>query len=363
MKNNKKISCLMMCLLMVLSFVGTTWAQEEEEDLPEAAVAPMAVLGEVSDIQKQIIFNSFLDKLTANYDLISQAQFARAQEKAFEALEEAECTEEICIRKIQEILQIENLFILQIIKEDGDTQLSITLIGLDKKKVKSDYCEGCKTAELNRRVAKLLEQLIGKKPLTPAPSAAAPVAAAPVVPPPSPKEDLPPEEAPSGLRQVISFQWEYASFQVSNWFPEANGREFVVTWIMIGLEYGIRMGRHYGAFRILNGTPDVGDALYFNGDRGLTALGFHSVDTIGIYYTPFFGHGWVGGLGYQQLTLGMGTEPLNGEVQLDQTLIVSSPLVDAGYQIGGTVSSFFGLVKVGLFNFEAFLKASIGYQF
>ena len=41
-----------------------------------------------------------------------------------------ECTEEQCIRKIQEMLQVERIFIFQIIKEGDIIQLGLNLISL-----------------------------------------------------------------------------------------------------------------------------------------------------------------------------------------------------------------------------------------
>lgn len=45
-------------------------------------------------------------------------------------------SEDRCFRMIQEVLRVERLFILQIIREDSLTQLSLTLIFLDDKRVK-----------------------------------------------------------------------------------------------------------------------------------------------------------------------------------------------------------------------------------
>lgn len=64
--------------------------------------------------------------------------------------------------KIQEILQIENLFHLEVIGEEGDTQLNLKWVNLDEKRNREDYCEGCKTKELIKRVVELVEKLVGK---------------------------------------------------------------------------------------------------------------------------------------------------------------------------------------------------------
>ena len=80
----------------------------------------------------------------------------------FQELEYEECSEDVCIMRVQEMLQVENVFHLQVIGEGDDTQLSLSWRTLDEKRKETDYCEGCKTKELNQRVVGLVEKLVGK---------------------------------------------------------------------------------------------------------------------------------------------------------------------------------------------------------
>ena len=98
--------------------------------------------------------------MTKYFRLVPKDKFEEAQEQAFEELEYEECTEEQCIMMIQEILQVENVFSLQLIAEGIDTQLSLTWIGLGEKKVLTDYCEDCKTKELNSKIELLVKNLV-----------------------------------------------------------------------------------------------------------------------------------------------------------------------------------------------------------
>ena len=109
-----------------------------------------------------IITNKFLDELSNDYDIVPQEEYEKAEEQAFQELEYEECTEEQCIRLIQEMLQVENMFKLELIREDSDTQVSLTLIDVDKKLVKSDFCENCKTSDLIKVVSKLYKDLKAK---------------------------------------------------------------------------------------------------------------------------------------------------------------------------------------------------------
>ena len=155
--NQSIFKATILLAVCIASWWGPVMAQEFS---PQAAVAPIAVLGEIPEVQRQIIFNSFLAQLSQYYELISQTQFQKAQDVAFEELDAESCTEEQCIRRIQEILQIESLFALQILRDGKDTQLSLTLVDLDKKRVVSDYCQGCDTKQLNDHIAKLVEKLV-----------------------------------------------------------------------------------------------------------------------------------------------------------------------------------------------------------
>ena len=128
-----------------------------------AAVAPISYLGDISRTQQGIIFNTFIGQVAEFYDLVSQEEYQRAEEQAFQSTDSGQCTEERCIRAIQEFLQIENIFFLQMIRDAEDTQLSVTLFTLDKRIPKSEYCEACGTRELNERIEQLLDGVINRR--------------------------------------------------------------------------------------------------------------------------------------------------------------------------------------------------------
>ena len=218
----KAASLFLLGLLSLYVFVPSLWAQGK----PQAAVSPVAVLGDVPEVQKQIVFNSLLTQLTQYYDLISQEQFLKAQDSAFEALEGKNCTEDQCIQKIQEILQIENMFILQILRDGTDTQLSLTLVTLEKKLVESDFCLNCNTRELNQKVSELVRKIVGSPP--PPATAIQPPPASSVqgekmveqpkikekpAPPPEPEIELP--EPPKKQGESSNLIWHVAALSLT----------------------------------------------------------------------------------------------------------------------------------------------------
>ncbi len=147
----------LLIIFLILLLYSPLLGQSER---PETIVVPVGTLGDISDSRKQIIQNTLSQELTKYFRLVPKDKFEEAQEQAFEELEYEECTEEQCIMMIQEILQVENVFSLQLIAEDIDTQLSLTWIGLGEKKVLTDYCEDCKTKELNSKIELLVKNLV-----------------------------------------------------------------------------------------------------------------------------------------------------------------------------------------------------------
>ena len=118
-------------------------------------------MGDVSDTRKQILQNTLENELKTHFRLVPQQKFEEVQEKVFEELEYEECTEDQCIMMIQEMLQVENVFHLQVIGEGSDTQLSLGWRTLDEKRNEEDYCEGCGTGELRKMIGVLVEKLVG----------------------------------------------------------------------------------------------------------------------------------------------------------------------------------------------------------
>ncbi len=147
-------------ILIILSILLLSSPLFGQTERPETIVIPVGTLGDISDSRKQIIQNTLSQELTKYFRLVPQDKFEEAQEQAFEELEYEECTEDQCIMMIQEILQVENVFSLQLVEEDGDSQLSLTWVGLEEKKVLTDYCEGCKTKELNSKIELLVKNLV-----------------------------------------------------------------------------------------------------------------------------------------------------------------------------------------------------------
>ncbi|MBC8257819.1 MAG: hypothetical protein H8E38_02285 [SAR324 cluster bacterium] len=126
-----------------------------------AALTPMGALGEFSEMEKQIIFNSLQESLSTHYALASQKAFEAALTQAFEELDYDECTEDQCFALIQQILQVDNLFLFNMTREGNFTQLSLTRVDLDSQRlVRTAFCEDCSIGQLNMKVEGLVLKLI-----------------------------------------------------------------------------------------------------------------------------------------------------------------------------------------------------------
>ena len=136
---------------------------EEPQEKPQGIVIPVSSLGDVSETRQQILQNSLEDELKEHFTLISQERFEEAQEKAFEELDYEECTEDQCIMLIQEMLQVENVFHLQVIGEGSNTQLSLSWRTLDVNKKETDTCLDCDTFDLDKKIMGIVDRLLFNK--------------------------------------------------------------------------------------------------------------------------------------------------------------------------------------------------------
>ena len=134
-----------------------------QSEKPQTIIIPTGSLGEMSKIRIKILEKTLESKLDDYFAIVPKELFEEAQEQAFQEMDSDECTEDQCILMIKEILQIENAFKMDLLSEDGDTQISITWNDQDQKRVEEDYCEGCKTKELRLMIGGLVDKLVKGK--------------------------------------------------------------------------------------------------------------------------------------------------------------------------------------------------------
>ncbi|MCH8843163.1 MAG: hypothetical protein IID61_09315 [SAR324 cluster bacterium] len=159
---------------LILAGLGLPATVSGQTEKPVAALARVAVLGDISEVQQRILATRVESFLSDRFELISQEEYQAAEDAAFASLDLDQCTEETCIRVIQDFLQVERLFFLQVLREGSFTVLSITLYTGDTRRTVDDTCDNCSISQLYSKVEILALRLIGEE---------APVAAAPEPPP------------------------------------------------------------------------------------------------------------------------------------------------------------------------------------
>ena len=148
-------------LLIILSILLLSSPLFGQSEKPKAIIIPTGSLGDISKTRIKILDKTLESKLDDYFAIVPKDMFEEAKEEAFQELEDEECTEDQCVMKIQEILQVENAFKMQLIMDGQDTQISITWNNQEEKRVEEDYCEGCKTKDLRKMIGVLVEKLVG----------------------------------------------------------------------------------------------------------------------------------------------------------------------------------------------------------
>ena len=146
--------------LFLMSFLLTLTFSLQAEDKPRAALAPVAALGEISAAQSTLIYNSLRGELSGKYELVSASDYEEAEMVAFEELEAEECTAENCVKLVQEFLQLESLFVLQLTEVNRLFQISLTEYLLDANRTTTNECAGCSANELLSRIRQLSQNFI-----------------------------------------------------------------------------------------------------------------------------------------------------------------------------------------------------------
>ena len=97
-------------LLIIFSILLLSSPLFGQSGKPKAIIIPTGSLGDISKTRIRILEKTLESKLDDHFAIVPKEIFEEAKEKAFEELDYNECTEDRCIMKIQELLQVENAF-------------------------------------------------------------------------------------------------------------------------------------------------------------------------------------------------------------------------------------------------------------
>ena len=151
---------LIILLSILLLFTSPLFGQSER---PETIIIPVSGIGEISKSRKLILQNKLTNKLKQYFRIVPQEKYEQVLEQVFEELEYEECSEDTCIMRVQEMLQVENVFHLQLIGEGNDIQLNLKWTTLEEKRNEEYFCEKCSTKDLYYKLEGLVEKLVGNQ--------------------------------------------------------------------------------------------------------------------------------------------------------------------------------------------------------
>jgi hypothetical protein len=122
-------------LIILISFLLLSSPVIGQSGKPLGVIFPPTIMGNVSESRQQILLNTLDDEISQYFDVSPRTNVSSG-----------------------ELPLVEDVFQLQIVEEDGDTQLSLRWTSGNERKVETILCGGCKTIELNGK----LEELVGK---------------------------------------------------------------------------------------------------------------------------------------------------------------------------------------------------------
>ena len=333
-------------LIRELFLISLAFAQERK---PPALINKLVTLGPIEEVQKQIVFNHLQAVLSEKFELVSQRRFEEAQNKAFEELDYDQCTEENCIRFIQDTLQVESFFSLQLLQEKEITQLTLQMLDLDRKIVKTDICSECSTLDLNEKVTDLIEEMYKEIDFD--------RLDLPFDDRLDPSEKYP--ELVSSIRPSVQVYYELGLTSLKLIFPDSKKTEAtMVNWGLLGA--GVGLGKDYFVeFRTYSGSGKT-DKFYFvddsyHGFNTNTAYGNFELTKNVVYYSPNPDDKWTMGFGISQLNFTFDTS------QGEKKLSLASLFFDFGFQQWG--EDFPVALKLLVDPYGLAMVPSLGFRF
>jgi len=220
-------------LLIILSILLLSFPLFGQSEKPKTIIIPTGSIGKIQKSRVLILEKALESKLDDHFSIVPKEIFEEAKEEAFKELEEDECTEDQCVMKIQEILQVENAFKMELTIEEGDTHVSLTWNNQENKRVEENFCVDCNTKQLRKMIGGLVDKLVGVK-----------------------KEEEK-NKTDSAIKETIPFgytlslEYDSASTSINKLLPSLSAsNEIAISWGILGVGLGFGEEEYIG-FRFL----------------------------------------------------------------------------------------------------------------
>ena len=118
-----KITYLILSISLCLALSSCSSSIQSPSPLkPEIIISPVSVHGEVTEARRRFLENTLNETLSLKFRIIPQKRFEAAQESAFQEMDYDQCTEGQCFIIIQDMLQVQFLFHLEVVADVDLTQ-------------------------------------------------------------------------------------------------------------------------------------------------------------------------------------------------------------------------------------------------
>ena len=155
-------------LISLLFFSSNSFAKSSL-----AIVGPISVIGQVSPVEQQILFNRFRENLNKSYHLVSHKILELISEQGFTSIDIEDCTSSKCVRSILSFVKnlrqqfnTEELFFFQLVRSKTETQLILKLTSLSQPEITrgivTQTCLECNLEKLKLKVDFLVESMLDK---------------------------------------------------------------------------------------------------------------------------------------------------------------------------------------------------------
>ncbi len=139
----------------------------------KAIIGPLSIFGEISNFEKKILFNRFREQMNRKYHIVSHKVLDLISEQGIFSFNIEDCNNSKCVRIILNFLNnlrkkynAEDLFILQIVRGESETQLSLNLASLSRpevtKSIVNESCSKCNIVKLKNSIDFIVNKMFSK---------------------------------------------------------------------------------------------------------------------------------------------------------------------------------------------------------
>ncbi|HIA56518.1 MAG TPA: hypothetical protein EYM80_07465 [Deltaproteobacteria bacterium] len=134
---------------------------------PKAVLVPLILEGEYSSKTTSSVFQNLKGVLSEKYEVISGNQYITVRNALKDKFDSGICNTDACVRGMQDVLQADHFFSMELRKSAQEIQLIATHVDRDERHVMDEFCKSCDGEKIAKRARFLAEQIISPDPFFP----------------------------------------------------------------------------------------------------------------------------------------------------------------------------------------------------